>query len=73
MPFILRGVSLVGVDSVYCPLKDRIEAWERLSTDLNLEHLEKMTSVIPIQDVMVASKNMIEGKSYGRIVIDVNT
>ena len=73
MPFILRGVSLVGIDSVYCPLKDRIEAWERLSTDLNLEHLEKMTSVIPIQDVMVASKNMIEGKSYGRIVIDVNT
>ena len=73
MPFILRGVSLVGVDSVYCPLKDRIEAWVRLSTDLNLEHLEKMTSVIPIQDVMVASKNMIEGKSYGRIVIDVNT
>ena len=73
MPFILRGVSLVGVDSVYCPLKDRIEAWERLSTDLNLEHLEKMTSVIPIQDVMIASKNMIEGKSYGRIVVDVNT
>ncbi len=73
MPFILRGVSLVGIDSVYCPLKDRIEAWERLSTDLNLEHLEKMTSVIPIQDVMIASKNMIEGKSYGRIVIDVNS
>ena len=73
MPFILRGVSLVGVDSVYCPLKERVQAWGRLATDLNLDHLEKMTSVIPIQDVMIASKNMIEGKSYGRIVIDVNS
>ena len=72
MPFILRGVTLAGVDSVYCTMKNRINAWERLSTDLNLDHLEKMTQTISLYDVMNAAENMLKNKSYGRIIVDVN-
>jgi acrylyl-CoA reductase (NADPH) len=72
MPFILRGITLAGVDSVYCPIKNRQEAWKRLSTDLNLEHLEKMTKVLTLNDVLKASENMLNNKTHGRIVIDVN-
>ena len=72
MPFILRGITLAGVDSVYCPIKNRKEAWKRLSTDLNLEHLEKMTKVLTLNDVIKASENMLNNKTHGRIVIDVN-
>ena len=72
MPFILRSINLVGVDSVYCPLKDRMRAWQRLASDLDINKLEKMTSVIPLNKVMEAANDMLRGKSYGRIVIDVN-
>ena len=73
MPFILRGVTLTGVDSVYCPMKYRIEAWQRLGKDLSLDSLEKMTTTISLHDVIEASENMLKNNSYGRIVIDVNT
>ncbi len=73
MPFILRGVTLAGVDSVYCPLKDRIEAWKRLATDLDLDKLEDMISLISLNEVMDAANKMLSGKSYGRIIIDVKS
>ena len=72
MPFILRGVTLVGVDSVYCPTKQRSEAWQRLANDLDSNHLEKMTTIISLNDVKDAAENMLKNKSYGRIVVDVN-
>ena len=72
MPFILRGVTLTGVDSVYCPMKYRIEAWQRLEKDLSLDSLEKMTTTISLHDVIEAAENMLKNNSYGRIVIDVN-
>ena len=72
MPFILRGVSLLGVDSVYHPIEGRIEAWMRLEKDLNLEHLTKMTQIISLEDVDQVAKNMLENKTFGRIVVDVN-
>ncbi len=72
MPFILRAVSLIGVDSVYHPIEGRKEAWLRLEKDLNLEHLTKMTQVISLYDVDQAAKNMLENKTFGRIVVDVN-
>ena len=72
MPFILRGVVLVGIDSVYCPIKERQLAWNRLSSDLNLKHLETMTSVIPLSDVIINAEKMLKNASLGRIVIDVN-
>ncbi len=72
MPFILRAVSLLGVDSVYHSIEGRKEAWMRLEKDLNLEHLTKMTQVISLDDVDQVAKNMLENKTFGRIVVDVN-
>ena len=72
MPFILRGVNLIGIDSVYCPLQQRKEAWKRLSTDLDLKKLENMISVISLNSVIDNAHNMLKGKTYGRIIVDVN-
>jgi len=72
MPFILRGVNLAGIDSVYCSLEDRIQAWQRLAVDLDINQLEKMISVIPLNKVIDSANNMLAGKSYGRIIVDVN-
>lgn len=72
MPFILRSITLAGVDSVYCPIKKRQEAWNRLTTDLDLEHLEKMIKVLTLNDVVKTSESMLNNKTHGRIVIDVN-
>ena len=73
MPFILRGVTLAGVDSVYCPLKDRIKAWERLATDLNMDHLNSMINIISLSEVEETTQNMLSGKTHGRIIVDVNS
>ena len=72
MPFILRGVTLAGVDSVYCPIKDRINAWERLASDLNMDQLNEMISTVPLSEVVDSTHNMLSGKTHGRIVVDVN-
>ena len=72
MPFILRGITLAGVDSVYCSIKQREKAWKRLVTDLNVEHLEKMTTVITLNEVIKTADDMLNNKTYGRIVVDVN-
>ncbi|MAJ24630.1 MAG: hypothetical protein CMP36_03880 [Rickettsiales bacterium] len=72
MPFILRGVTLAGVDSVYCPMESRVKAWQRLESDLNLNDLEKMTKTISLSNVINAAEGMLNNNSYGRIVIDVN-
>ena len=72
MPFILRGITLAGVDSVYCSIKQREKAWKRLVTDLNVEHLEKMTTVITLNEVIKTAEDMLNNKTYGRIVVDVN-
>ena len=73
MPFILRGVTLAGIDSVYCPLKDRIVAWNRLAKDIDISLLENMTKTISLSEVVETANNLMEGKTYGRIVVDVNT
>jgi len=73
MPFILRGVTLAGIDSVYCPRNERIKAWQRLETDLNLDDLDKITTVISLSEVTNAAENMLKNNTHGRIVIDVNS
>jgi|TARA_B110001454_G_scaffold49565_1_gene48716 acrylyl-CoA reductase (NADPH) len=72
MPFILRSVTLAGVDSVYCPIEERIVAWERLAKDLNLANLDSMISTISLSEVVSSAHNMLSGKTYGRIIVDVN-
>ena len=72
MPFILRGITLTGIDSVYCPLQFRLDAWKRLAEDLDLKQLDSMTKEIGLDEVAAAAEGLLSGKSHGRIVVDVN-
>ena len=69
-PFILRGVTLVGVDSVMCPRADRLEAWRRLSQDLDLDKLESLTEEIGLSQVLDRAAGLLEGRIRGRMVVD---
>jgi acrylyl-CoA reductase (NADPH) len=69
-PFILRGVTLAGVDSVMCPPADRMAAWRRLSQDLDLEKLEFLTQEIGLSQVIDRAAGFLEGRIRGRIVVD---
>lgn len=72
LPFILRGVSLIGIDSVMCPTAKRLEAWRRLARDLPLDKLDAMTTVEPMSKLPELAPAILEGKVRGRVVIDVN-
>jgi acrylyl-CoA reductase (NADPH) len=71
-PFILRGVRLIGVDSVYCPMDRRLEAWRMLARDLDRRKLAEMTRTLPFDRVMEAGADILSGKVRGRIVIEVD-
>ena len=71
-PFILRGVSLLGIDSVMCPLPLRQEAWRRLETDLPRQKIAAMTGEIGLGDVIEAGKRIVEGQVRGRIVVKID-
>ena len=73
MPFILRGVTLAGVDSVYRPKAERIEAWNRLAKDLDLKHIDAMMTEISLADTLTTAADQIAGKTRGRIVVNVKT
>ena len=73
MPFILRGVSLRGVESVLCPMPRRKKAWERLARDLPMDTLDRFTRVISLEDVPQAAKEILAGKVHGRIVVALNS
>ena len=70
-PFILRAVSLLGIDSVMCPLPMRQEAWRRLATDLDRSKLAAMTGEIGLGDVIAAGQRIVEGRVRGRIVVKI--
>ena len=70
-PLILRGVSLLGIDSVMCPLPRRQEAWNRLETDLDPTKLAAMTSEIGLSDVIEAGNRIVDGAVRGRIVVNI--
>ena len=72
MPFILRGVTLVGVNSVYEPFARRKLAWDRMATDLDPVKLEKMTEVVGLGDAINIASQILQGKVRGRVVVDVN-
>jgi acrylyl-CoA reductase (NADPH) len=71
-PLILRGVSLIGIDSVMCPPERRREAWRRLASDLNAGKLAAMTTEIDLTDVIEAGRRIVEGGVRGRIVVRVS-
>jgi acrylyl-CoA reductase (NADPH) len=70
-PFILRGVTLAGVESVMCPLPARREAWKRLDSELDRSKLEAMVSEIGLEGVIEAGQRIVEGKVRGRIVVKI--
>lgn len=70
-PFILRGVTLCGVDSVMAPKQERLEAWNRLSEDLDTGLLDSMITEIPFTDAIEGASQLLEGKVRGRIVVPV--
>lgn len=72
MPFILRGVTLYGIDSVMAPSDKRIEAWNRLARDLDVSKLEANTNEISLVDAIKVGAQLLEGKVRGRVVVNVN-
>ena len=72
MPFILRGVTLAGVDSVYRPKADRIAAWNRLAQDLNLTHLDTIMTEITLGQALETAQDQMQGLTRGRFVVNVN-
>lgn len=71
-PFILRGVTLVGIDSVMCPKPVRQQAWNRLESDLDLSKLNDIAEEIGLSEVIGAAKDLFAGKIRGRRIVDVN-
>lgn len=72
IPFLLRGVNLLGIDSVMCPKEPRIEAWRRLAHDLPLDRLDRMIEEIPLSKVAGLAPRILGGQLRGRTVIDVH-
>jgi len=71
-PFILRGVTLAGIDSVMCPRSERLEAWRRLGSDLDISKLETISTEISLADAIPAASKLINGEIRGRVIVDVN-
>jgi len=71
-PFILRGVTLYGIDSVMAPLPVREAAWQRLARDLDPGRLEAMTTEIGLGEAVAVAGELLAGKVRGRVVVDVN-
>ena len=72
MPFILRNVALLGVDSVMAPMNKRERAWERLSSDINIKKLEEMIVDTTIDQVEVFAEEILKGKIKGRVVVNIS-
>jgi len=71
-PFILRGITLAGIDSVMRPRPDRVEAWRRLSRDLEINKLELLTVEISLAEALERAALFLAGQIRGRLVVDVN-
>ncbi|USE68396.1 MULTISPECIES: acrylyl-CoA reductase (NADPH) [Pseudoalteromonas] len=71
-PFILRGVTLAGIDSVMSPKALRLEAWRRLASDLDLNKLGVIAHEIPLAEAISTAADLLNGKVRGRIIVDIN-
>ncbi|WP_298218336.1 zinc-binding dehydrogenase, partial [Halothiobacillus sp.] len=71
-PFILRGVTLAGIDSVMCPRRERLEAWRRLGSDLDVSKLATISKEVGLTDVLPLASKLLNGEVRGRVVVDVN-
>jgi acrylyl-CoA reductase (NADPH) len=71
LPFLLRGVRLLGIDSVMCPRPRRLEAWRRLAADMPLDALDRLTRVVALDAVAGLAGEILEGRTRGRIVVEI--
>ncbi|MEO1285615.1 MAG: acryloyl-CoA reductase [Pseudomonadota bacterium] len=72
IPFLLRGVNLLGIDSVMQPYDNRVRAWERIASDLPMDKLEAMIQPATLSDLPALGKDILKGQVKGRVVVDVN-
>jgi putative YhdH/YhfP family quinone oxidoreductase len=70
-PFILRGVRLIGIDSVECSIKKKEAAWEKLAKEFKIDSLEKLTNEINLEEIQEAYKTLLEGKAVGRYLVKI--
>ncbi len=72
IPFLLRGVNLLGIDSVMQPYDNRVRAWERIAKDLPMDKLEAMVQPATLADLPSLGRDILKGQVKGRVVVDVN-
>ena len=72
IPFLLRGVNLLGIDSVMRPYADRVRAWNRIARDLPMDKLEAMVQPATLTDLPELGAAILKGQVQGRVVVDVN-
>ena len=72
IPFLLRGVNLLGIDSVMQPFENRKLAWARIANDLPMDKLEGMITAATLADLPALGKDILRGQVQGRVVVDVN-
>ena len=72
IPFLLRGVNLLGIDSVMQPYDNRVRAWDRIAKDLPMDKLEAMIKPATLEDLPALGADILQGKIKGRVVVDVN-
>jgi acrylyl-CoA reductase (NADPH) len=71
-PFILRGVTLIGIDSNLCPMPVRLIAWDRIARTVDKKTISEITQTRPLSEAMTAAEEVLAGKIRGRVVIDIN-
>ena len=71
IPFLLRGVNLLGIDSVLSPLPERLRAWQRIALELPMEKLAAMVTEVGLAEVPAVGAAILRGEVQGRIVVDV--
>ena len=71
IPFLLRGVKLLGIDSVMCPFKEREAAWARLASELSPSTLDELTETVPLEAVTKLAEQILKGKTRGRVVVKI--
>ncbi len=70
-PFILRGVRLIGIDSVECKIEKKIAAWEKIAGDFKIDTLDDLTNEIGLEDISEAYKALLDGKAVGRYLVKI--
>lgn len=71
IPFLLRGVRLIGIDSVMCPYEKRVTAWKRLAQELPMDQLDAVTTKVGLRDILPWGEKILKGQVRGRLLIDV--